>query len=369
MDCEIRKAGPQDYDDLIDFANMVFKLDFKPVHPRLYDGHPEQAQHHFMALENGRIKAVVGSIPMTLHVLDTTLTGYGIGTVSVHPYARGKGYMKALMKAAVEQARAAGAAFMCLGGQRQRYEYFGFSVSAIQQRFTVTPTNRRHYKAVDTAAVRFVPLADAPEYLADCRALHSSQPVWMERADFAEMAHTWQASCEVICWQDRFAGYCIREEDTVTELLLGPDIDPLPVVLALVEHCGREVTFLATYEQGRLLDALAKVAERTTVCDSEMLQVLDFARFTEAFLRLKNQLVGLPDGRLVFEVSGQGRWALEVQRGAARLTPTQQPADWSLPQVEAQNRLFDLGSLYRQGSAFANSVLPLPVIFKATDMV
>lgn len=369
MNYEIRKARPQDYDDLIDFANMVFKLDFKPVHPRLYDGHPEQAQNHFLVLEAGKIKALVGSIPMTLHVQDTTLTGYGIGTVSVHPYARGKGYMKMLMARAVEEARQNGADFMCLGGLRQRYEYYGFSSACISQSFQLTPTNRRHCAAVDTAGYTFAPLADAPQYLDDCRRLHQAQPVWAERADFALYARTWQAQCEVILHQGAFAGYCIREQAHVTELLLTPAADAQAVAFALVDRCGQPVKFFPAYYQKELVAALAAVAEETTFSEFEKLQVLNYPRFTQAFLRLKSELCGLPDGQLVFEVTGQGRYAVTVTGGQVTVAPTTAPAAWALPHIQAQNRLFGLGGLYQQGGAFENGLLPIPVVLKAPDMV
>ena len=127
MEVTVTKGLPQDYDELIDFGNMVFKEDFRALLPKLYQDHPEAAAHHHLIREDGRIKAMVGSFPITLKAAGRTLKVRGIGTVSVHPYARGRGYMKTLMGNAVKEAEAEGAALMILGGQRQRYEYFGFT--------------------------------------------------------------------------------------------------------------------------------------------------------------------------------------------------------------------------------------------------
>jgi len=69
---------------------------------------------------------------------------YDIGIVSVHPYARSKGYMKLLMNEALEDMRVNGADLSSLGGQRQRYEYFGYSPCGALFSFSCSATNMRH---------------------------------------------------------------------------------------------------------------------------------------------------------------------------------------------------------------------------------
>ena len=59
----ICKGAVCDYDDIIDFGNLVFRLDFKSLLPKLYDNHPEKAQCHHLAKEKGKIKAMVGKFP------------------------------------------------------------------------------------------------------------------------------------------------------------------------------------------------------------------------------------------------------------------------------------------------------------------
>ena len=94
---------------------------------------------HLLVTEKDRIKALIGSFPMKLRVGENRLNLRGIGTVSVHPGCRGKGYMKLLLKQLVEEAEADGTDLVYLGGQRQRYGYFGFGQAATQLVFTVTP--------------------------------------------------------------------------------------------------------------------------------------------------------------------------------------------------------------------------------------
>lgn len=370
MDYEIRKARPEDYDDIIDFANMVFKIDFRALHPKLYDNHPEQAENHFLALEGGKIKALVGSIPFAMEVAGKPLTGYGIGTVSVHPYTRGKGYMKALMAKAVEEAREKGADFMCLGGLRQRYEYYGFSSGSLFTSFTVTPTNRRHLKNISTEGYAFVPLSETGDE-GNCRRLYESQKVFARRGDFAEICRTWDARCFVIRKDGDFAGYCILspEKDQASEMLLETGVDPGAAVLALVEFCGREVRFTPSYDQWQLISALTQIAEGASFSEGEKIQVLNYPRFTEAFLQLKSDIACLMDGSLAFEVQGQGRFEIRSEKGKVTVAETVKPAAWSLPHIQAQNRLFGMGQLFHHDSLLENNFLPIPIVFHAADMV
>ena len=67
-----------------------------------------------------------------------------IGNVAVHPYSRGKGYMKELMRRAEIVMRQRGCDLAALSGQRQRYEYFGYYQACLEAVFTVTRNNLRH---------------------------------------------------------------------------------------------------------------------------------------------------------------------------------------------------------------------------------
>ena len=74
---------------------------------------------------------MVGCFSLQLYVGVNRLNVAGISTVSVHPYSRGKGYMKALMTKALEGSRKAGVDMIVLSGLLQRYEHFDFAVCGI----------------------------------------------------------------------------------------------------------------------------------------------------------------------------------------------------------------------------------------------
>ena len=123
---EYRKALCGELPQIIEFIDMVFSLsgtphDFASLVPKLYGNGKNTEPCHFLALEEGKIKAVVCSLPVTLRFGSRSLTCAAIGSVAVHPDSRGKGYMKRLMNDAIQDMKENHMALSCLTGLRQRY--------------------------------------------------------------------------------------------------------------------------------------------------------------------------------------------------------------------------------------------------------
>ena len=157
---EYRLARPQEEADVLDFINMVFSMhsqphDFAALLPKVY-AHPGFARYHYVAVEDGHIRGTVALLPLTLRVEENCALKAGyIGSVAVHPYSRGAGHMKALMRMALTDAEAQGYDLLALGGRRQRYAYFGFEKGGQRLTFSLNSDNVRHAMAdVDEDAVR-----------------------------------------------------------------------------------------------------------------------------------------------------------------------------------------------------------------------
>ncbi len=134
---QCRKAIPEEYDEIIDFINYVFSQnerphDFKKLLPKLYGDSRNYAGIHYLVKEDDKIKALICAMPIEYNIYGNGIKACCIGMVSVHPYARSKGYMKRLMKEVLTDIKNQGYHYVFLGGQRQRYEYFGFEPSGIQ---------------------------------------------------------------------------------------------------------------------------------------------------------------------------------------------------------------------------------------------
>lgn len=373
MDDKIRRATPADYQNLIDFATMVFYVDFPYRLPKLYEGHPETAPCHLLITEEERIKAMAGSFPLEMRVGDTCLNVRGIGTVSVHPYCRGKGYMKLLLKQLMEEARAEGADLVCLGGQRQRYEYFGFGQAAAQLSYSVNPTNRRHCRAVSTQEIQLLPLDENGEYLSLCQKLHDSQTVAAIReiSRFGEILHTWDSSGWVILENGEFLGYASISDQgaSVQELVLMDYRPALKVIFRIVEHCGRDVEFLPTWEQTELIRALNCVAEQSVIRNGEMIDVLNYPRVIEAYLGLKARRCGILDGRYVIGIKEAGRFAISAENGNVQVSETSEAPDVSLSHLQMMAHLFAPSSAPLYGTELERNWFPIPLILPSADMV
>ncbi|HSK68834.1 MAG TPA: GNAT family N-acetyltransferase, partial [Candidatus Limnocylindria bacterium] len=195
---EYGRARRDEEAELLDFANMVFSLAREPVdfllaQPKVYSV-PGFADISMVAREDGRIKGLVNAIHGTL-ILGEERLRYGyVGTVSAHPYERGRGIMKTLMNMVMERLEQEGCHFLALGGQRQRYGYFGFedAGAAITLRFTEASIHHAP-EAGPGGALRIMSMDEAGEdALGKARALHGVQALRCDRGkwDFLKLLRT-----------------------------------------------------------------------------------------------------------------------------------------------------------------------------------
>lgn len=372
----ICKGTVSEYDDIIDFGNLVFRLDFKSLLPKLYDNHPEKAPCHHLAKEDGKIKAMVGNFPLSLQVVGHPLKAYGIGTVSVHPYSRGKGYMKVLMKNAVEEARQNGGDFMVLTGQRQRYEHFGFTRCGIQLRFDFNQRNKRHLKEYTSEGISLVPLKEKEEYVAPCLDIYRRQGAFAGRTteDFVEVASSWDAVPYGILSEEKLIGYCcfIPESGTVEEIVLSDPSKTVPVVFKLLELVENDLVVLMAPNQADCIREMYRTCERSQILNNACINVLNYPRVIEAFLTLKGQTEGIIDGNYVIDVQQVGRYKISVANGVVTVSETSEHCDISLDHIGMMCRLFDPMANYLPGkelSEIEKSWFPIPVYFPHMDNV
>jgi predicted N-acetyltransferase YhbS len=231
-------ASPADRDDCLDFGNFVFSQahaphDFKQLLPKVYGDNVNCAVEakHFIARRDGRIRAMVACLPTVMHYLDRTLNIGFVGTVSVHPYARGEGHMKRLMADMYADAQAQGYDMLALGGLRQRYGYFGFNAAGVCLSFNVTSTNLRHCTAeLDCSDVTLTDLTEErPDEVDFAYALSQSRPIVGERTRerFLDIVHSWKCRCRLIRIGGEPVGYIM---DRAVEVVL-KDENLLPKVL------------------------------------------------------------------------------------------------------------------------------------------
>lgn len=376
LNVEYRKGTPADREKFIDFANMVFSCahqphDFKALIPKVYaDGRDTDNFHNIAVREDGSIRGMVAVMPNELTIAGTVLkTGY-VGTVSTHPYGRGEGHMKKLMAMAIDGMKNDGVDISMLGGQRQRYEYFGFTKGGICRNHRITKTNLRHVMGnvnVDNIAIEIIDEGDNAA-IAKCAALNEARKVFAKRTadEFHIISKTWKKQLMSVAVDGEFAGYIIASDGDISEIILYDAANILKVIKAYVEKTGVNSVGFSTGEYDVDINReLAKVEEDTGVSHSEMLSIYNFPKVIGALMTLKSSYAPLMDGKMSFIIDG-APMTVCVENGIPKVTDEAGDNAIELTAKEAQTMFLSITgaeSTLRLPFGWA----PLPLYMSHTD--
>lgn len=369
-----RKALPHEMPELLDLANYVFSNahephDFATLLPKVYapDAPYDEAEQFVAVRDDGRIRALVALRHMVLTTPHGSLHIGFVGTVSVHPYDRGEGHMKHLMRTMREAAIAQGVDILVLGGQRQRYQYFGFEYAGYRMRFRVSKTNVRHaLRDTDASGITFVDFDSATDdQKAAAVALHERKAVRIERdrSRFGVVLHSWHSDASVVLDGGRMIGYTAGNG---MEITLEDDGQLLRVIKTMMaERKLDELTVdVQPWDHARI-DILASLAEGWVLTSPDMACVLNWAHVLPVLLNLRGMVTPLLDGRCVLDIDGR-RYLLAVGGGQVQAGLTDEPANLTLTNMEAQQLLFGLQGMLNLHPQLLNW-LPLPMDVPATD--
>ncbi len=369
---------PADRQDILDFGDFVFSKsdrphDFQTLLPRLYGPQASFEPLHYLVKEDGKIRAMVCVLPMEYQVGETVLKISGVGTVSVHPAARGRGYMKKLMNWALRDMQERGEAFSVLGGQRQRYEYFGYTPSGVKLTYTITRDNLRHRYAGRTFAEITLRPMEEKDWAA-CHALYQKLPAGTlrSREEFPAILRSWDAVPWTVEKDGKVAGYFCLAAQRILELVLD-DPGLLPEVLqGIFQTTGLAECFLSLPDwETSLTPELGHLAEWYRLeCDNNY-RIFDFPAVARAFLQMKAAYTFLPDGQLSLALTDGQQLTLTVSGGVPSVTETANPDAWQLTPLEAQRLLFTPEGWREIPQAGKNSLarawFPLPLFNFSQD--
>ena len=316
-----------EFDEAMAFLNMVFgehaPHDFERLLPSVYRPTDEHMANNYAMRVDGQLRSNVGMFPITWKVGDATLRVAGIGGVATHPEARGKGYMRALMEHCVARMKEQDFHLSWLGGQRQRYLYFGYEKCGSGCHFNLNKANLRH-SFIGRPSLRFEPLEETQsERLRRAVALHDDQPAHAVRAaaDFYKY---------LVCWYHRpwaaidgkgaMVGYLVAGDsgDQVMELVADDDATALEMVKAwTTDHCEGSASFGIHPWAVRHAQLLARYCETMSVGSTGNWQVLDWPAVGDAVMKLRRRCAPMAEGEVVLEVEGTGVLRLWVSGGEA----------------------------------------------------
>jgi predicted N-acetyltransferase YhbS len=133
MTIEIRHPRVEEFEPLMRFVERAFghsKGFFPRAYPHLYQPTEKALSWAYVIEEQGEIASHVGVYPIETSTAGVRFSVGGIGAVSTSPKARGKGYMTELLHYVVAEMRRIGYPISWLGGDRQRYNSFGWELAS-----------------------------------------------------------------------------------------------------------------------------------------------------------------------------------------------------------------------------------------------
>ena len=325
-----RKAIPDDFPNILNFINMVFSMshcphDFRQLLPKLYEKGQEEKSIHYLALENEEIKACVCVLPITLCCENKTITCATVGSVSVHPYSRGKGYMRKLMHIAIEDMKKSNISMSTLSGLRNRYQYYGYEKGGFVFQYCFTPDNFRHCREkFPKRKITLCQIQDTENpLLTEIQAIQENQILFAKRnpSDFLAIMKSWNAKLYGILENQMCKGYVALQGNQILEMRLTDKA----LLFASLEEClkesGSKELFLRILPYDTyLLKECTQLFESFTIALDDNYMIFDYPKVLDFFLNVKSKYTSLNSGSWDFTIKGHGTFQIQVDNGVPSVT-------------------------------------------------
>lgn len=350
MSLEVTRLTPAQFEDGVDFINLVFSQnsvphDFKNLTPRWT--RPEYSDLNVAAMRDGRIRSLVMSAPAEIHVAGRTLKGFGIGNVSTHLDERRTGLMRMVMTRALEDMQKDGADLAFLGGYRQRYQYYGFERCGCGYSCRMLERNARH--AIGEAPALTFRKMEGPTdpFFAEVKALYYADPLYINRGTDEQFWLTlkmWTNTPYVCLDADgKFFGYlCVSTNlSGISEIHTANDADCIKIMHAWLAVNGlKEVTVYMNPWRRSLIRALARVCESVQLTNDHQYRIFNWDKVVDAFMALKASYAPMVDGKAVISIGDWGKLSISVANGVPSVSRTDEPEDIALTEFQAVSVIF-----------------------------
>ncbi|KGE17296.1 GNAT family N-acetyltransferase [Paenibacillus wynnii] len=366
-----RMATPNEREECIDLANYAFRLDFETLMPKAYDKNVDSSAMHMVAAdEKGRLRAQVAVFPESLTVCDYTLRTCYLGTVSVHPRARSEGHMKVLMNMWLGELRNT-YDMVVLYGQRQRYEYFGFTLGGVKFKYFVGEANVRHaLRHVNDTGISFCSFFEVEGAESFAHSINTSRLAYIERnvQQLPLIFKSLHQKALGVLENGKLIGYLIVNEagDEISECAMKNTDDISRTIKAYMVYSRAERVSIYTPEYDIPLNTtLGSIAEDYVIETSDMYNILDFANVLKAYLTLKFKTLGIVQGEFSAVMDGQPVTA-RVDANGVTVERSAMPDAVVLNKQQAQTLLLTQHSRYMAVTAPVGW-FPLPVFWYKID--
>lgn len=180
---KIENPSKKEYQDIMQFLEESFDHSrgfFYRSYPQCMSRDMMDYKNIFIIRENKRIASMIIIFPQQVFLNGRKTTIGGIGSVSTHPDFRKKGYMKTLMDFCIEEMKRRNYSFSILGGDRQRYNFWGYE--SCGSNAVITMTTRSFEKSGMTETVPVFRYNGSTEILEKIKSVHQEFPCYIERS-------------------------------------------------------------------------------------------------------------------------------------------------------------------------------------------
>lgn len=321
------------YEQVLPFINKVFKKNFIKLQAKVYL-HDEYLKCHYVVKDNQNIVGNVLSYPLDYHCNGRVLKACGIGNVSVDKSARGNNLMSKMMVAAVDAARADGVDYMFLGGNRKRYERFGFVPCNTAIVFNVIKENVDHTPKY--TKVEFKKISDYSLYIKQIEELYNRQDSRYDRKYFYEVINTWNdKKFYAIIHNCKVIGHIAAKLATISELnIISDEVTAQDIVISYFKSVNR-LPFMkvVAYPNRRdIIDSLTGLCQYHSSDTCAMMSILNYKHCLEVLLNMYKPICGWD---MVLEVEGNCKVELIARGGVVTVTDTSKAPDVVLPKDKA----------------------------------
>lgn len=382
------RGKKEDEEKLIAMLDNVFFLDdedetrrdFLSLLPKLYKSEYEPAFNNMTVMEDGEFKGAVGLYNSVACAGGKKLRIGGIGNVAVARDSRRKGYMIECMNMCIDQMKSDGTDYSLLGGQRQRYGYFGYEPAGTGCSYCIDRTNIRHVCGKDHKG-KFTAAEIKPgdrDILAKVNELYRSLPFYVEREENSlyDILCSWSSRPYAVFENGEFKGYFViqNEGNWVQEFKPAKASDAADLALAIMDLTGKDsIHFTVPRFDTALTEEVSKICGDCEIDHCEMLSIFNYAAFIEGFLKVRAARIPLCDGSLVFLVhgiKGDEQFEVSVKNGEVSVVPTDKKPDAEYAHNEAVRAFAAINSEARNRlPAFAQTWFPVDFYSYSEDNV
>ena len=385
---EYRKAKKCEYEEVTQEANLIFTVGsdgdydhryFQDLLPKLF-GDDSVIDQNLIAVEDGKILALVGGFKNEATVMGHKLPVTGIGNVGVDPSFRRQGFMKKVMALIDEECRADGTVMSMLGGQRQRYEHYGYTHANNGISFSMDMGNLyRIFGDVNFGHTFRDVKADDDELLdkiyEDCerRKAKALRP----RDTIYKILCSWHhIPVAIFDKNGDYAGFlvCGSGRGTIFEMELRGDAGYAQVAFDYSKSIGnKDLGFdNVGFEEVNKIKELEPIG-CYQLGMGEMFKIYDYRKMLQAYFDLAASYKKLADGKCSFEIIGFEKVLVTVENNKATVESFEGDADIVLPDLVAIRFFFSSAKNCTNYGfdvpPFVDQWFPLPLSWRSEDNV